>query len=75
MLFLKFVGWISAIFGLMFLLFPKMLAKINDAVNKILLDLDSMFYKLRVGIGISLCLVSITMFFIVYYMAHKYGMR
>ncbi len=75
MLFLKFVGVISGIFGLMFLFTPKLLVLINSAVNKILMDIDNAFYKLRIGIGISLCFVSITMFFIVYYMVIKFGVR
>jgi len=75
MIFLKFVGWVSAVFGIMFLIMPKTLLKINHAVNKMLLDLDATLYKLRVGIGISLCLVSATMFFIVYYLAQRFGMR
>lgn len=75
MLFLKFVGWISAIFGILFLFAPKTLAYINNIVNRMLLDLDSALYKMRIGIGISMCLVSLTAFFVVYYMAHKFGMR
>ena len=75
MLFLKLVGWVSGIIGLMLLLTPNMLLKANNVINKILMDVDSKVYKLRLGIGISLCLVSATMFFIVYYMAVKFGMK
>lgn len=70
-LLLNVVGWVSAIFGLMFLFIPKYLAKISTAVNKILLELDSILYKMHIGIGISLCLVSFMAFFMVYYLGHK----
>lgn len=75
MLFLNVAGWISLVFGLLFLFAPKALANLNNTVNKILLDLDSALYRMRIGIGISLCLVSFMVFFTVYYMAHKFGMR
>ena len=71
MFLLKFVGWVSAVFGLMFLFAPRSLAKINSAVNKVLLDLDTVLYKMHIGIGISLCLVSFMAFFVAYYLSHK----
>lgn len=69
---LNFAGLISAVFGLMFLFAPNYLTKIANNVNKVLLDLDSMLYKMRIGIGISLCLVSLLTFFMAYYIVHRY---
>ena len=75
MFFLKFAGWVSGIVGMVLLLTPNLLLKVNNTVNKILGDVDAKVYKLRAGIGISLCLVSGMLFFIVYYMAVRFGMR
>jgi hypothetical protein len=79
MLILKLAAWLSTILGLLFLFAPKTLLNLNKAVssllNKILLDVDAALYRSRLGIGISLCLSGATLFFILYYMTVKYGMR
>ena len=75
MLFLKIAALISGIFGLMFLFTPKMLMKLNGAVNRVLLDFDSMLYRRRIGIGISLCLISLILLFAISYIVQKSGIR
>lgn len=75
MLFIKIVGIVSGVIGLMLLFAPKVFIKLNDTANKVRLEIDSKCYNLRVGIGISLVMVSLTMFFIIYYMAQKFGLR
>jgi len=69
------VGVVSGVVGLIFLFAPKSLSKFNDVVNKMLIDVDTALSRVRLGIGISLCLISITMFFMAYYMMQKYGLR
>lgn len=70
MLLLKFAGCLSALFGLLFLFSPKLLAKLNETVNKVLLDLDSTLYKMRIVMGLLLCLMGAMMFYIGYYVEH-----
>lgn len=69
------IGVISGVVGIVFLFAPKGLSRFNEVVNKMLVDVDTALSKVRIGIGLSLCMISITMFFMAYYMLQKYGMR
>ena len=76
MWFLILAGIVALLGGILFLFSPKTLpelsSKINTALNKMSVPIDEKVYKLRVGVGISLLLVSGLLFFVVYYITKKY---
>ena len=72
--FLTFAGVVSLIVGVMFLFFPQTIRKMSDEMNKMLLNLDQRLFEMRVGLGISLILVSAMAFFVIYYLKKKYGL-
>jgi len=78
MWFLILTGIVSFLGGVLFLFSPKTLQdlnkKVNSTINKITVPIDERVYELRVGVGVSLLLVSIMMFFIVYYITKKYSL-
>ena len=67
MIFLIVVGSIIFVVGAMLLFLPKGLQKANQAMAKILLDIDKFIFKNRVGAGISLVLTGACLWFIAYY--------
>lgn len=71
MYFLIFVGFVSLISGILFLFFPEVLRALCTKADKVLLNLDTKLYDLRQGLGISLLLVSLLIFFVVYYIIKK----
>ncbi len=71
MILLKLIGCLSIIMGLMLLFFPKTFARLNQTVNKVLLDLDSALYKMRLGMGILLLVIGTAIFCIAYYIGQK----
>lgn len=73
MQFLIFSGSFLFLFGVLSLLPPESIRRFNNAANKVLVDFDQKFYDLRVGIGVSLVLVSFLAFFIVYYWVKTYS--
>jgi len=78
MWFLILSGFIALCGGLLFLFSPKTLHqlsnKINTAINKLSVPIDEKVYKMRIGVGISLLLVSGMLFFVVYYLTKKYSL-
>ena len=77
MWFLILAGLVALLGGMLFLFSPKTLHelsnKINTALNKMSVPIDEKVYKLRVGVGISLLLVSALLFFVAYYISKKYA--
>lgn len=73
MLFLVFTGVLSCVFGVLFIFAPDALKGMSDKVNKIMLSFDEKFYELRMGVGISLLLVSVMCFFVAYYVYKRYA--
>lgn len=77
MLFLAFAGLISLVFGILFLFFPQVLRNLNDKANSImtmsLASLDEHIMKMRLGVGISLIIASILLFFVIFYIIKKSG--
>jgi len=72
MIFLFFVGVVSFVVGILFLFFPNTLRSMSNKMNKVLVALDEKLYNLRVGVGISLLLVSVLAFFTFYYILKMY---
>lgn len=67
MIFLIVVGFVAIIAGIMFILFPNVLAGITDWTNRFTVNIDDMAFKHRIAIGISLILCAVFLWFIVYY--------
>ncbi|MEW6408715.1 MAG: hypothetical protein AB1488_01200 [Nitrospirota bacterium] len=67
------LGILSTFFGILFLFSPKTITKINERVNKLLLDLDKRTLAYRGGIGLSMLIAAVLFFFIAYYMRMKFG--
>ena len=72
MLFLIFAGTVLLIFGVLFLFSPQTIRNLNHKMDKVLINFDKKFYDLRVGVGVSLVLVSCLSFFIVYFLIRKF---
>ena len=77
MWFLILAGIVALLGGYLFLFSPKALVelsnKVNTAINKASVPIDEQVYKLRIGVGISLLLVSGLLFFVAYYVTMKYA--
>lgn len=77
MWFLPFAGAVSLISGILFLFLPKYLHKLSDRANRMInrtvLLVDKEAYKLRIGLGISMVLVSLFCFFVFYYLIRKHA--
>lgn len=77
MWFLILAGIVAFCGGFLFLFSPKTLrqlnAKVNETINRMSVPIDEKVYKLRIGVGISLILVSAMFFFVAYYLTKKYG--
>jgi len=78
MWFLILAGVVALLGGILFLFAPQTLKelnnKVNATINKITVPIDEKVYKLRVGVGISLLLVSGLIFFTIYYLTKKYSL-
>ena len=66
--FLIISGVIALIFGVLLLVAPKSLRKINMQANKLISDIDNIIYKYRQGVGICLLLSAAMLLFVAYYL-------
>jgi hypothetical protein len=77
MWFLILAGAVALLGGSLFLFSPKTLHqfsdKLNSTINKISVPIDEKVYKMRVGVGISLLLIAVMLFFVAYFIAKKYA--
>lgn len=67
-----FVGILSLLLGFFLLFAPDALKKLNEFSAKMIQRIDTLAFSYRIGLGISLVLVSAFMFFMAYYFARKY---
>jgi cytochrome c biogenesis protein CcdA len=76
MWFLILSGIVAFLGGILILFSPNTLrdlnAKVSAGINKMVVSVDEKVYKLRIGVGVSLLLISGTIFFIIYYLIKKY---
>lgn len=72
-IYLIIVGILALIFGVLFLVSPNTISNLSKKLDKIVFNLDKQAHELRVGMGVSLILISILAFFIAYYIMRKYG--
>ena len=63
------VGIVSLIFGVLFLVSPQTIRNISDKVNRTVGSVDEKLYTLRIGTGVSLILIAILTFFVVYFLS------
>ena len=77
MLILIILGVAILIAGVLLVFFPDSLKRHNDdfkqVVNKVAVSLDEKVLRLRSGIGISCILISLTCFFLAYWIMKKHG--
>jgi len=75
MLLLIFFGAVSLVAGILFLFFPKKLGQMNDSLKKAsdnpVAHIDEHLLRLHAGIGVSCILLSLTCFFLVYWIFKK----
>lgn len=67
-----FIGILAFVVGFLLLFAPSALKKINDLSTKIIAKVDTYVFSYRVGLGVTLILVSVFMFFMAYYYAKRY---
>ncbi len=67
-----FIGILAFVVGFLLLFAPSALKKINDLSTKIIVKVDTFVFSYRVGLGVTLMLVSVFMFFMAYYYAKRY---
>ncbi len=77
MLLLICFGAAFLVAGVLFLFFSEELSKLNNGVNKTfnkaIFSMDEQVLRLRAGIGVSCILLSLTCFFLVYWIIKKHG--
>ncbi len=73
MLFLIFTGVVAFVFGLALLVSLQSVRNFEEKYNKFIAKVDESVYNQHIGLGISLLLVSLLCFFVVYYLIKKYG--
>ena len=66
--FLIISGVVALIFGVLLLLAPEGLRKMNMQANRLMSDLDNLIYRYRQGVGVCLLLSAATLFFVAYYL-------
>ena len=71
MLFLIIVGLVSLVFGILMLVSPGTIRKLDEASNRALASMDQKIYELRVGVGVSSILVSVLAFFVAYFIVRR----
>ena len=73
MLFLIIVGLVSFAFGILMLVSPETIRKLDQSSNRAFASMDQKIYELRVGVGVSSILVSVLAFFVAYFVVKKFS--
>ncbi len=71
MIFLIMAGVIALVFGIMILVAPDTLRRLEAEANKRLVSFEEKVYTLRAGTGVSFILAAILIFFIAYYISRR----
>ena len=72
MMFLDVAGTVALVVGLLLLLSPNSLRKLQDFFDKGVVLFEKKLYNLRIGFGVSLLLVAGLCYFIAYYVYVRY---
>ncbi len=66
------VGTLSLLLGILLLIAPDTLRKLNDYSTKMLEQFDALTFSYRIGFGVSLLFVAAFMYFMAYYFARRF---
>lgn len=67
-----FVGMLAFLMGVMLLIAPSALKKLNDVSARMITKVDMWAMSYRVGVGVSLLIAAGFMFFMAYYFKKRY---
>jgi len=73
MIYLIVVGILSFITGILYLFFPDTVRRLNDKANRVVFQFDAQLFNLRIGVGVSLLLISVMTFFVAFYLNEVNG--
>ena len=68
------IGSLALLMGSMLLFAPGLLNKINELMKTMVTRIDSAAFRYRVGIGGSLIVIAVFMFFMAYYFSKRYNL-
>lgn len=68
------MGVFSLIIGLLFIISPATLRAMNEKASTVVTSFEEKTFTYRLGVGISLILVSLLFFFVAYYIRIKGGL-
>lgn len=71
MIWMVFLGAIALIIGGLLIASPGRLLKMSDELNRLVTRIDEQVIKYRVGVGVSLILAAIFLFFYAYMMGRR----
>lgn len=71
--FLIVSGVVALVFGILLLVTPESVRKLSLKVSKVVSNVDNFIYKYHQGIGLSLILSGLTLFFVAYYLYKTSG--
>ena len=71
MIWMVFLGVIALIIGGLLIASPKTLLKMNEEMNRLVTRVDEQVIKYRVGVGVSLILAAIFLFFYAYMLGRR----
>ncbi|MDD5070833.1 MAG: hypothetical protein PHV17_08910 [Candidatus Omnitrophica bacterium] len=71
--YLIFVGILSCITGILYLFFPETVRNLNNKANRVVFQFDAKLFNLRIGVGVSLLLISVMTLFVAFYLNEVNG--
>lgn len=66
------IGAIAFALGFLLILAPNSVKKLNELSAKMIAKIDSLTFSYRVGVGVSLIIASLFMFFMAYYFTKRH---
>lgn len=66
------IGVLAFVVGFLLLVAPGFIKKLNELSAKIIAKIDTVTFSYRIGVGVSLILASIFMFFMAYYFTKRH---
>ena len=66
------IGTIAFALGFLLLFTPDSVRKLNELSAKMIAKIDSLTFSYRVGVGVSLIIASLFMFFMAYYFTKRH---
>lgn len=66
------IGAVAFALGFLLILAPNSVRKLNELSAKMIAKIDSLTFSYRVGVGVSLIIASLFMFFMAYYFTKRH---